>query len=52
MLTYIGGMQMTPAADERAVADRRSAGNDANAAAERLSRFSGIVSLSKNGQRP
>ena len=45
MLTYIGGMQMTPCADEGAVADGRSAGHDADARAD-VGRFSGSVSLS------
>ena len=45
MLMNIGGMQMTPLRDVRAVADRRAAGHDANAAAD-AGRLSGIVSLS------
>ena len=35
MLMYIGGMQMTPARDVGAVADRRSAGHDADAVCRR-----------------
>ena len=49
---YIGGMQMTPRAEIRAVANGRAARHDAHAARRRRGVFSGSVSLSKNGQRP